>query len=217
MKRGGTSPIRGAFGLLWSLNAKAIPSAIMWAISFWFVIESKSLLIRSLAVLLASMAAMASSGFVANEWSSTSRIQWKKAFSDRFNWKMVGISGLLLDLSLENLSIVDSRSYLMKIVFLSIFVSCLILWLFVVLVLLPLRILEGRKESPMDTFAKALKLVQFRKRYVFLAFAVIIFAWPIFFVYIFLALTFAQCVITSSYGDLVDASVHSPKKRVQVA
>lgn len=216
-KRGNSSPVRDAFGLLWSLNVKAIPTAIIWAISFWFVIESQSLLIRSFAVLLASMASMVSCGLVANEWSTTSRIQWKKAFSDRFNWKIVGFSGLLIDLSLENLSIVNSRSYLWKIVFLSIFLSCLIIWLSAILVLLPLRTLEDGKVSPLDTFAKALKLVQLRKRYVFLSFAVMIFAWPIFFIYIFLALTFAQCVIISSYGDLVDASVHSPKKRVQDA
>ena len=217
MKRGGLSPIRDAFGLLWSLNVKAIPSAMVWAISFWFVIETQSLLIRSFAVVLASTAAMASSGFVANEWSTTSRIQWKKAFRDQINWKMIGVSGMLLDLSLENLSIVDSRSYLLKIVFLSIFLSCLILWLSVILILLPLRTIENGEESSLDTFAKALKLIQFRKKYVFLSFAVMIFAWPIFFVYIFLALTFAQCVIISSYGDLADASVQSPKMRVQLA
>lgn len=217
MNRGGTSPIRDAFGLLWSLNVKAIPSAMVWAISFWIVIESQSLLMRSLAVLFASMAGMASCGLVANEWSTTSRIQWKKAFGDRFNWKMVCISGLLLDLSLENLSIVNSRSYLLKIIFLSIFLTCLIVWLSAILVILPLRTLEEGNDRPLESFAKALRLVQLRKRYVFLSFAVMIFAWPIFFVYIFLALTFAQCVIISSYGDLVDASVHSPKKRVQVA
>lgn len=209
--------MRIALQLLWNLNIKAIPSAMVWAISFWFTIESHSLVVRSTAIIIASLAAMISSVIVVNEWSASAKASWKNSFGDRFNWKSLVAAGLLLDFSTENLRIVDSGSYLAKTVFLSIFLSCLILWLFTLLILLPLRTEALRKESPIETFARALNLVRGRKRYILVSYSVILFAWPIFFVYMFLAFTFAQCVIVSSYGESVDASFDSPKKRVQVA
>ena len=203
--------------MLWDLNVKAVPSAMVWAISFWFVIESHSLVTRSAAVLLASLAAMFSSALVINESGTSTAVSRKKAMKDRFSWTIVLASGLLLDLSLENLSIADSRSYLAKMVFLSIFLTSLILWLYAVLIITPLRTQFQEGELPIQTVAKSLILIRNRKRHIFLSFGVVLFAWPIFFVYAFLALTFAQCVIVSTYGDLVDASFDSPKMRVQVA
>lgn len=203
--------------LLWDLNVKAVPSAMIWAISFWFLIEPHPFVVRTAAVLLAGLASMVSSVLVINESGTSATVSWKNAFSDGFSWKIVVTSGLLLDLSLENLSIADSRSSLTKIAFLSIFLSCLILWLYAVLILIPLRTQAQRKERPIDTISKSLNLIRCRKRYTVLSVSVMLFAWPIFFVYVFLALTFAQCVTISSYGDLVDAAVDSPKMRVQVA
>ena len=211
------SPIRGAFQLLWDLNVKAVPSAMVWAISFWFVIESHSLVTRSAAVLLASLAAMFSSALIINESGTSTSVSWKNAMKDRFSWKIVAACGLLLDLSLENLAIADSRSYLAKLLFLSIFLSSLILWLYAVLIIVPLRTQGQGKEVPLDTVARSLNFIRLRKRDAVVSISVVFFAWPIFFVYVFLGLTFAQCVIVSSYGDLVDASVDSTKMRVQIA
>lgn len=215
--RSESNPIRVALQRLWDLNVKLIPSAIAWAVSFWFVIESHSFVVRSLAIVVASVAATISSDLINKAASHSVRNLLRNALRDGFIWESLIASGLLLDMALQNLSIAGGRSEQTKIVLLAIFLSSLLLWLVVLLIIIPLRRGALILESPIAATAKILNYVRFRRRYVFLSFSIILFAWPIFFVYMFLALTFAQCVIISSYENLVDASVDSPKMSVQIA
>ncbi len=211
------SPLRSTFQKLWDLNIKAMPSALLWAVSFWFVIESHSILIRSAAIAVASLAAIGSAVIAVNGSKTFGKVSWGPALRDVFSWKTLVASGSILDLSIENLPIVHSGGTFEKTLFLSIFFSSLIIWLFVSLVLVPLRIQRLGKEMPLNTASRALNYAHHNKRYVLLSISVMLFGWPIFFVYMFLALTFAQCVTLSSDEDLVDASNNSTNVRVQIA
>lgn len=209
------SPLRGSFHLLWDLNIKAVPTALVWAISFWFVIESRSLFPRTIAIILASLAAALSAVLVTNESGISSKVAWTSLFKDGLTWKLLIPTGVLLDLSLQNLANVDTTHYVVKLIFSAIFLSSLLLWMNVLVVYLPLRTQDpDRSMSPliltsMFTFTRA------RTRYVVGSILVLLLAWPIFFIYLFLALTFVHCIIVTSYEDFLDAS--TLKKRVQVA
>ena len=209
------TPLRGAFQLLWDLNVKAVPSALSWAISFWFVMESQSLFIRALAIIVASLTALISVTLVSNEFGGVSAVAWTSLFKDRLTWKLLTSTGLLLDMSLQNADQAKSGSYFVKLGLSALFLSSLILWLMVLVVYLPVRAQIQDRAVPLATVAATLEFVRHRVKYVVSALSVLLLAWPIFFIYLFLGLTFAHSVIVSSLGDLANASTR--KTRVQVA
>lgn len=201
--------------MLWDLNVKAVPSALSWAISFWFVMESQSLFIRAIAIIIGSLAALISVTLVLNELGGVSRVTWTSLLKDRFTWKLLSSTGLLLDMSLQNAVQVKSESYLVKLGLSALVLSSLLLWLMVVVIYLPVRAQIQDRTVPFATVAATLEYVRHRVKYVVGALSVLLLAWPIFFVYLFLGLTFAHSVIVSSLGDLANASTR--KTRVQVA
>lgn len=211
------SPMRRALQMVWDLNIKTMPTAVVWAISFWFVIETHSILIRFIAISFANLAALSSGILIVKSSHSRERSSWKVWILDSFSWKALLGTGLMLGLSLENLSRTQPSSMAGKLFYLSIFVSSLILWLFVLVVLVPLRVQMKRTEDQLKVLRRAIDYVRCCKPYLLISLSAMLFGWPFLFVYAFLALTFAQCMTLSSNEDIVDASISSLDMRVHIA
>lgn len=217
LRKSKPSPIRSALRALWDLNVQTMPTALVWAVSFWFILEANSLWTRLIAVCLANLATLVSAVLIVRDSPATKKPEWNDSILDRFSWAILMGTGLPFCLALENVSRLHNTNYLSKVVFLSISLSCLILWLLAVSVLVPLRVRMDRSEDAIAVFAEGLGFLQNKKRRVFTSLSVLTFAWPIFFVYAFLALTFAQCMTLSFFDDTVDAATSSPNKRVHIA
>lgn len=211
------SPIRSALRALWDLNVQTMPTAALWAVTFWFIIESHSFAIRFVALFFANLATIVSAVLIVKDSPAIRKPNWKESIFDRFSWTMLMGTGFPFCLALENVSRLQSSNYLEKLIFLSISISCLMLWLFAVIVLAPLALRRDRSEDATIVLVEALGILQRHKRQVLTSLAVLILAWPLFFVYAFLALTFSQCMtLTTSSGD-IDAAMSSPDTRGYLA
>ena len=211
------SSIRSALRALWDLNIQTMPTALVWAVSFWFIIETHSLVIRLAALFLANLATIVSAVLIVKDSPATREPNWKDSILDRFSWAMLMGTGFPLCLALENVSRLHNSNYLQKLIFLSISISCLILWFLAVSLLVPLAVRRDRFEDETIVLAEALGILQHHKRRVFTSLAVLVLAWPIFFVYAFLALTFSQCMTLSPLGHEMDAAINSQDTRGHLA
>jgi hypothetical protein len=191
------SPIRAALQMLWDVNIKAIPTAVLWSISFWLVIETHSLLTRILAILVASFAAFTSGVILIIASKSKPSPSWKVQLSDSLSWKLLLSTGMVLALALENVWRIHRLTLFGKFFYLSMFVSSLILWLFVCVVLVPIRI-HMQRENNLRLFEVGILYVWRRLPYLALSLATLLFGWPLLFAYAFVGLTFSQCLTLSS-------------------
>ena len=194
--------VRAAFQMLWDLNIKAIPTAVLWSISFWLVIETHSLLIRVLAILVASFAALASGVILVIVSKSKPRPSWKVQLRDSLVWKLLLGTGMVLALALENVWRIHTLTLFGKFFYLSMFVSSLILWIFVCVVLVPIRI-QMQRGSNFKLFEMGVLYVQQCLPYLALSLVTILLGWPLLIFYAFLGLTFAQSITLSSKMDEV--------------
>ena len=184
--------MRGALERIWDLNVKAFPSAMLWAVSFWFVIESSSLLIRLVALLSANLAVIYSGLILAKREKPRSGVTLSRALHDRFVWKALLPISVILGLALQNARHQESTTVVAKYFYSSIVLSSLILWLFASVVLLPARAYLGFRGEEIAVLSLGMNLVARHKGTLALSISILLFTWPLFFIYIFLALTLAQ-------------------------
>ena len=187
--------MRRALERIWDLNIKAFPSAMLWAVSFWFIIESASLLIRLGALLFANLAVIYSGLILARREKPRSGVTLSCALHDRFVWKALLPISAILGLALQNARHQESTTVIAKYFYSSIVLSSLILWLFASVVVIPARAYLGFQGEAITVLSLGMRLVARHKGTLALSLSILLFAWPLFFIYIFLALTLAQSLI----------------------
>lgn len=178
--------------MVWDLNIKAFPSAMLWAVSFWFIIETSSLLIRLAALLFANLAVIYSGVILVRRERPRSGITLSRALRDPFVWKALLPISLILGLALQNARHQESTTVIAKYFYSSIVLSSLILWLFGSVVLIPARAYLGFQGEEVTVLSVGMKFVSERKGTLALSLSILLFTWPLFFIYIFLALTLSQ-------------------------
>ena len=209
-------PTMNAFRMAWDLNIKSMPTSLVWAVSVWFVIETHSMLTRFIAISIANIVVLLSGVIIGKSLHPLHAESWKVWLFDSFSWKVLFSSGLLLTISLENLSRIHSTSVMWKLISVSSFVSSLILWIFASAVLVPIRVRSNRSDDQLRSFGIALDYIRVCKRQLATTFIILIFGWPLFFVYAFLALTLAQCITMAATDEMV-APAELLGQREQVA
>ena len=200
------SPIMNASRMAWDLNIKAMPTSLIWAVSVWFIIETHSMLARFIAISIANIVVLLSGLIIGKSLHPLHSESWKVWIFDSFSWKVLFCSGLLLSISMENLSRIHSTSVIWKLISVSSFVSSLILWIFASVVLVPIRVRSNRSDDQLRSFGFALNYIRICKPQLATAFIILIFGWPLFFVYAFLGLTLAQCITMAATNEMFDAA-----------
>ena len=193
--------MRSALEKIWDLNIKAFPSAMVWAVSFWFIIESSSLLIRLGALLTANLAVIYSGLILAKRERPRSGVTLLHALQDRFVWKALLPISFILGLALQNVRHQESTTIFAKYFYSSIVLSSLILWLFALVVLIPARAYLGFQGEEITVLSLGMKIISGHKGALGLSLSILLFTWPLFFIYIFLALTLAQSIILSKIEE----------------
>ena len=115
--------MRHAFQNVWDLNVKAIPTSLVWAISFWFIVESPSLLIKLFAVFTANMAALTSAVIIMRLERPGLKINFLSFARDPFVWKTLHAIGVLLVMSLYNVTRQSDASSTVKLFYVSVSLS----------------------------------------------------------------------------------------------
>lgn len=200
--------MRRALEMVWDLNIKAIPSTMLWAISLWFIIETSSLLVRMSALLVADLAILLSGAIVAKHESPMRRNSFHLSLSDPFVRKALIPTSIILGLALQNARHQESSAIFAKYFYSSVVLSSLILWLFVSVVLIPGRAFQGFRGDEIILLATSLNVVKNNKGTLALSLSILLFGWPLLFVYIFLALTLSQCLILSKIEEALQVSAN---------
>lgn len=209
--------MRRALGMVWDLNIKAIPSAILWAISLWFIMETSSFLTRLTGTLLADLAVLLSGTVLAKIRGARFGVTLFQSLRDPFAWKALLPISVILCIAIQNAKIQESSSLVAKYFYSSMVLSSLILWLFVSVALIPARTFQGFRGDEVIALSRGVNLVKSHKGPLALSIGIILFGWPLFFVYIFLALTLAQCIIYPLIEEDLEDSITTPKMRDDLA
>lgn len=196
--------MRHAFQNAWELNVKAIPTSLVWAISFWFILESPSFLIKLLAVFTANMAALASAKIIMKQERPGLSINLLAFVRDPFVWKTLHGFGILLVMSLYNVSRQSEASPIVKLFFVAVTLSVLFIWIIATVALVPTMAKWHANYENIDMLKIGIFLTGLQKRYLFLSISIILFAWPLIFFYVFIALTLSQSLIFSQISELKD-------------
>lgn len=192
------SPIRYTLSLLWNLNFKAMPTALLWATALFVSIQAKSLLIRLLAIFICGTASILGAHLLRRSLTPRAKISLASAFSDRIIVVTLVISGLIFAITLENVSRYSNSDQFVRLLMVSNFITALIGWFFVQIVLVPIRLTNGSGLSASDTFRQSLRYVVENKKSLAISLLSLLLGWPLFFFYLFLALTFAQAMTLSA-------------------
>lgn len=196
--------MRHAFQNVWELNVKAIPTSLVWAISFWFILESPSLLIKLLAVFTANMAALASAKIIMKQERPGLSINFLSFARDPFVWKTLHGIGILLVMSLFNVSRQSEASPIVKLFFVAVTLSVLFIWIIATVALVPIMAKWHANDENFDMLKIGIFLMGLQKRHLFLSISIILFSWPLIFFYVFIALTLSQSLIFSQISELKD-------------
>jgi hypothetical protein len=198
--------LRLTLSTLWNLNFSIATISLVWSVSCIALIQVESLLVRLIAIIFANFAIVASSYLIMRSLYRKVAPTWQVVIRDRFIWAALFLTGTCLVLALENIHKYQEHSGWMRIYVVGIFFSMLVGWLFVAIVVIPLRVWSLMQENYTYSLKNTFDYSKENKFSVLLAFAIIIFCWPIFFIYLFLALGFVQAYQVTNFPPVEEAS-----------
>ena len=149
-------------------------------------------MIRLVAISSANISVISSSYLLIRNAYGKEALFGKHIARDRFLLIALFLTGICLVLSLENIQKYHKASELMRSYVVGVFISMLIGWLFVAIVVVPIRMWSLIDGNQANSLKSVLTYLKQNRISVLLGFAVLLLGWPIFFIYLFLALGLAQ-------------------------
>ena len=198
--------LRATLGVLWSLNFSIVATSLLWSVSCISLIQVNSLLLRLLAVSTANAAIIVSASLIIRSVYGKDSLSWKAISRDRVLISAPFLTGICLVLSLENIQRFHGGSSLTRSYVVGVFVSMLIGWFFVALVVVPIRLWSQIEGSHVNLLESVLSYLKANKTSVFSGLALLILGWPIFFIYLFLALGLAQAFQITNFPQPEESS-----------
>lgn len=191
------SPARKGLTTLWNLNFMAMPTALLWSVSLLVSLETSSFALRLMAIACCSVMSVSSSHLIRRKARPSVKFSLAETFQDSTCVGLLVITGLMYALTLENISRYSNSAQSVRFFFVGNFVTALILWFFVQVVIIPIR-MNGESSQPGSaTLHTSLAYVRGNRGALIVSFVPLLFGWVLFFFYFLLGLTFAQAV---TYG-----------------
>jgi hypothetical protein len=192
---------RSALTTLWQLNLSVMLTSLIWSVSCIALLRTSSLFTRIVSLLIANGAVLVSAYLIVNRNRSGVTERWRSILTDKFNLKALTFTSLCLLLSLENIDRFQHGRRIMRLYVVAIFISMLIGWLFTSVLVVPFRIWSSMQFGKTSTLPMLLDYARKNRISIGIALGVLLLGWPIFFVYLFLALAFAQSLLVASFPN----------------
>ena len=193
------STVRIALGLLWTLNFKAMPSALLWSFSLFVSIQTQSFIVRLLAVFICGATSFLGSHLIFRTLAPSSKCSLAATLRNRLNVALIVIPGLIFAITLENVWRYADSGQFVKLLMVSNFMTALIVLFFIQMVVVPIRVESESQLSASETFNRAFKHLRKNRRSVALTLLSLLLGWPLFFFYFLLVLTFAQSMTFAGF------------------
>ena len=198
------SPLRSGLLLIWTLNFKAMPTALIWSASLVVSIQTRLMAVRLVAIFVSSLCSILGSYLIRHNLNPRLKFSLSSALKDKFSVATLAISGLVFAITLENVSRYSQSSFIIRLLMVSNFITVLVAWLFIQVVVIPIRLTIGSQLSRREMFRLSFNYVSENKKILAISMFSLLLGWPLFFFYFLLALTFAQsmtfCAIENGGG-----------------
>ena len=200
-----TSSLRGALTVVWDLNVRAIPTALVWAVSLMFIFQSPNLLTQLICSLVCSLLSLLNVAIVKFSHKRVSVGQLIKTFQFKNIAALNLFVGILSVIALHNALNLNLSSIWIALVLKSSALTLLIAWMGLMLIFNPLytsKIAHQEVSSIAEIF---MRYVKSYKKQVLITGVIVVVCAPLIFIFIAVVLTLTQALTILTYEEMMEA------------
>ena len=199
------SPLRGALTLVWDLNIRAIPTALVWAVSLMFIFQSPSLLTHLVCSVICSLLSLLNVAIVKFSHKRVSVGQLIKTTQFKKIAALNLFVGILSVVALNNALNLNTSSMWASLVLKSTALSLLIIWLGLMLIFNPLYVSSIAHQESRSSAQIFMLYVGNYKKQVLLTGVIVVVCAPLIFIFISIALTLTQALTIVTSQEMLEA------------
>jgi hypothetical protein len=199
------SPLRGALTLVWDLNIRAIPTALVWAVSLMFIFQSPRLLTHLVCSVICSLLSLLNVAIVKFSHKRVSVGQLIKTTQFKKIAALNLFVGILSVVALNNALNLNTSSMWASLVLKSTALSLLIIWLGLMLIFNPLYVSSIAHQESRSSAQIFMLYVGNYKKQVLLTAVIVVVSAPLIFIFISIALTLTQALTIVTSQEMLEA------------
>jgi hypothetical protein len=188
------SSLRGALTLTWDLNVRAIPTALIWAVSLMFIFLSPNLLTRLVFSVICSLISLLNGTIVKFSHKRISLSQFTKLPEFQRMAAFNVFLGILFVFAFSNMLNFNQVSIWISIALKSFALTLLIGWMGLMLIVNPLFVSKVATQDQKSLVEICMLYVKSSKKELFLTGLIVVTCAPLIFVFISIALTLSQAL-----------------------
>ena len=199
------SPLRGALTLVWDLNIRAIPTALVWAVSLMFIFQSPTLITHLVCSVICSLLSLLNVAIVKFSHKRVSVGQLIKTTQFKKIAALNLFVGILSVVALNNALNLNTSSMWASLVLKSTALSLLIIWLGLMLIFNPLYVSSIAHQESRSSAQIFMLYVGNYKKQVLLTAVIVVVSAPLIFIFISIALTLTQALTIVTSQEMLEA------------
>ena len=202
-----SSALRSALSVTWDLNLRAIPTALVWAVSLLFLFQTSSLLTRLGCSVVCSVISLFNSTVVKFSHKRIKPVELIKSPEFQKVALLNVFVGILFVIALSNMLDFQPASLLISVALKSSALTLLIGWMGLMLVVNPLfvsKVSHQEAESIAEIF---MLYVKHSKKEVLLTGAIVVVCAPLIFIFISIVLTLTQAITITTFEAMRETEI----------
>lgn len=199
------SALRGALTLVWDLNVRAIPTALVWAVGLIFIFQSPSLLTRLACSVVCSLLSLLNVAIVK---FSHKRVRIGQLIKSAHFKKIAALNifvGILSVIALNNALNLNPSSIWISLVLKSSALTLLIAWMGLMLIFNPIFVSVLAQQERRSTTEIFMLYVTSYKKQVVLTGVIVMVCAPLIFIFVSIALTLTQALTVLACDEMMEA------------
>lgn len=199
------SALRGALTLVWDLNVRAIPTALVWAVGLIFIFQSPSLLTRLACSVVCSLLSLLNVAIVK---FSHKRVRIGQLIKSAHFKKIAALNifvGILSVIALNNALNLNPSSIWISLVLKSSALTLLIGWMGLMLIFNPIFVSVLAQQERRSTTEIFMLYVTSYKKQVLLTGVIVMVCAPLIFIFVSIALSLTQALTVLACDEMMEA------------
>ena len=188
------SPLRGALMLVWDLNIRAIPTALVWAVSLMFIFQAPNLLMALACATLSSTISLLNVSIVKFSYIRVKPLELVKSPEFRKILLLNILVGSLFVFAVNNMLNLKPSSIWISLSLTSIALTLFLLWIALMLIFNPIFVNALATQAAKPTAEIFMLYVKKHKKEVAITGVTVVACAPLVFFFICLVLTLTQAI-----------------------
>jgi len=188
------SPLRGALMLVWDLNIRAIPTALVWAVSLMFIFQAPNLLMALACATLSSTISLLNVSIVKFSYIRVKPLELVKSPEFRKILLLNILVGSLFVFAVNNMLNLKPSSIWISLSLTSIALTLFLLWIALMLIFNPIFVNASATQAAKPAAEIFMLYVNKHKKEVAITGVIVVACAPLVFFFISLVLTLTQAI-----------------------